>query len=413
MKLGLQARASFVIVGLTAVIVVALSGALYVQFRGLMGEMRLANSQAMTSGLLEQADMQGRGLAQFLARALTNPLYKYRMDEIFNLVRAARNQGGVAYVHVYDTAGAVVHDGSGTLESYGTRLDDDLTRRTLATGDVVSLTADNILHVSAPITIGSQRVGGVRIGLSLEAIAGDITAVQSTLDGINDRGIANHILATAVVAVVLSVLGIFLSVLIAGQLAHPITALAELARRVGRGEYDAKVPVERSDEIGDLAVAFNRMVDELRHSQAALGEAYGTLERRVEERTVELSLELAARELAEGAMLIARDQAEAADRAKSEFLAAMSHELRTPLNAIIGFSEIMKNETLGPVGNLKYREYTNDIHESGRHLLGLINDILDLSKIESGTEELHEDEIEIPKIIRSVLKLVGHRAEQG
>ena len=326
---------------------------------------------------------------------------------------APRNQGGVAYVHVYDTAGAVVHDGSGTLESYGTRLDDDLTRRTLATGDVVSLTADNILHVSAPITIGSQRVGGVRIGLSLEAIAGDITAVQSTLDGINDRGIANHILTMAVVAVVLSVLGIFLSVLISGQLAHPITALAELARRVGRGEYDAKVPVERSDEIGDLAVAFNRMVDELRHSQAALGEAYGTLERRVEERTVELSLELAARELAEGAMLIARDQAEAADRAKSEFLAAMSHELRTPLNAIIGFSEIMKNETLGPVGNLKYREYTNDIHESGRHLLGLINAILDLCKIESGTEELHEDEIEIPKIIRSVLKLVGHRAEQG
>ena len=93
MKLGLQARASFVIVGLTAVIVVALSGALYVQFRGLMGEMRLANSQAMTSGLLEQADMQGRGLAQFLARALTNPLYKYRMDEIFNLVRGPQESG--------------------------------------------------------------------------------------------------------------------------------------------------------------------------------------------------------------------------------------------------------------------------------------------------------------------------------
>jgi signal transduction histidine kinase len=111
-------------------------------------------------------------------------------------------------------------------------------------------------------------------------------------------------------------------------------------------------------------------------------------------------------------LLIARDEARAADRAKSEFLAAMSHELRTPLNAIIGFSEIIKNETFGPVGSLKYREYTSDIHESGQHLLGLINNILDLSKIESGTDELHEDKIEIPEIIRAALKLVGHHAEQ-
>ncbi len=81
----------------------------------------------------------------------------------------------------------------------------------------------------------------------------------------------------------------------------------------------------------------------------------------------------------------------------------MSHELRTPLNAIIGFSEMIKAETFGTVGSPKYREYTNDIHESGHHLLSLINDILDLSKIESGTDELHEDTIEIPKTVRSAL----------
>jgi signal transduction histidine kinase len=112
-------------------------------------------------------------------------------------------------------------------------------------------------------------------------------------------------------------------------------------------------------------------------------------------------------------LLITRDEARAADRAKSEFLAAMSHELRTPMNAVLGFSEIMKNETLGPIGNTKYREYADDIHDSGNHLLGLINDILDLSKIESGTDELNEDTIEIPKIIQSALKLVAQRAEQG
>ncbi len=112
-------------------------------------------------------------------------------------------------------------------------------------------------------------------------------------------------------------------------------------------------------------------------------------------------------------LLVARDEARAGDRAKSEFLAAMSHELRTPLNAVIGFSEIIKDETFGPVGSTRYRDYAVDIHDSGQHLLNLINDILDLSKSESGTDELHEDEIEIPKIVRSALKLVGHRAEQG
>ncbi len=113
------------------------------------------------------------------------------------------------------------------------------------------------------------------------------------------------------------------------------------------------------------------------------------------------------------ALVAAKGKAEVANRAKSEFLTAMSHELRTPLNSIIGLSEIIKNETFGPVRSVKYREYSNDIHEAGQHLLGLINDILDLSKVELGTDELHEEKIEVPEIVRSSLKLVGHRAEQG
>jgi PAS domain S-box-containing protein len=112
-------------------------------------------------------------------------------------------------------------------------------------------------------------------------------------------------------------------------------------------------------------------------------------------------------------LVLARDQAEAANRAKSEFLAAMSHELRTPLNAIIGFSEIIQSETLGPVGSVKYRSYAEDINDSGQHLLSLINDILDLSKVESGLDELYEEDIEVPAVIEAVLRLVRQRAEDG
>ena len=87
----------------------------------------------------------------------------------------------------------------------------------------------------------------------------------------------------------------------------------------------------------------------------------------------------------------ARRRAEAANLAKSRFLATMSHELRTPLNAILGFSEVMKSELLGPMRTPTYKEYAGDIHDSGRHLLQLINEILDLSRIEAGRYELHEE----------------------
>ena len=107
----------------------------------------------------------------------------------------------------------------------------------------------------------------------------------------------------------------------------------------------------------------------------------------------------------------ARDSAEAANEAKSEFLANMSHELRTPLNAILGFSEVIRDQAFGPVGSVKYREYARDIHESGQHLLDLINDILDLSKIESGTSELFEDMVDVPKTIASINRLVQPRSE--
>jgi signal transduction histidine kinase len=110
---------------------------------------------------------------------------------------------------------------------------------------------------------------------------------------------------------------------------------------------------------------------------------------------------------------VASEQAMTANRAKSEFLAAMSHELRTPLNAIIGFSDIIKNENFGPVGSVKYRGYAEDINVSGQHLLELINDILDLSKVESGAEELHEEDVVVPKVAYSVLNLVKQRAEKG
>ena len=159
--------------------------------------------------------------------------------------------------------------------------------------------------------------------------------------------------------------------------------------------------------IGDDGTCYGRiwfyrdMTDRIRHEQQI--EAANAI---LEEQKTELvyatqSLEVA-REEAEAARL----KAELANRAKSEFLAMMSHELRTPLNAIIGFSEIMRDRPVGPDDLRRYAEYARDINESGVHLLSLINDILDLSKVEAGQMEIRPEPIAVTDLVKSSLKLI-------
>ena len=108
----------------------------------------------------------------------------------------------------------------------------------------------------------------------------------------------------------------------------------------------------------------------------------------------------------------AKDAAEIASRVKSEFLATVSHELRTPLNAVLGFSEMIRDARSGPV-DAKYRAYASDIHASGEHLLAIISDILDISKIEAGRLELHEERIAIGAVVARCVRLIASRAEES
>ena len=123
--------------------------------------------------------------------------------------------------------------------------------------------------------------------------------------------------------------------------------------------------------------------------------------------------DITAQHAAQEDLVIAKEQAELANRAKTEFLATMSHELRTPLNAIIGFSEVIHSELFGAVTPKPYREYAGNILESGRHLLDVINDILDVSRIEAGSMTLHPEAIDVAGVAQACLRLLSGRAEEA
>jgi signal transduction histidine kinase/CheY-like chemotaxis protein len=181
------------------------------------------------------------------------------------------------------------------------------------------------------------------------------------------------------------------------KVASPLSLLTQTVRRVADGDLTQNVQIGSKDEIGELASSFNQMVSNLERRTSEIRELNLNLEQKVEERTQELE--------------VANVRLRKADRLKSEFLANMSHELRTPLNAIIGFAEVMRDGICGEL-NEDQMASVIDIHESGKHLLQMINDILDLSKIEAGKMELQPEEFSVTQAFDDVRSIIRDMADK-
>ncbi|MBV1901749.1 MAG: HAMP domain-containing histidine kinase [Kordiimonadaceae bacterium] len=170
-----------------------------------------------------------------------------------------------------------------------------------------------------------------------------------------------------------------------------------------------------ADEIGFLARQVNSSFDavrELLQNLRATNKALSASEETLRKRSWELEQEVERTKNTSLELIATKEQAEAANRAKSVFLANVSHELRTPLNAIIGFTSIMDEQLFGPIGHEKYKGYMHDILASGEHLSAILGEVLDLAKIESGQFELEEEKVDVTRLLEESIALVNGQATQ-
>jgi len=221
------------------------------------------------------------------------------------------------------------------------------------------------LDLHAPVRLDGDLIGAIYVRSDLAQMY-DIVGAYMVLAGF--------------VVMFLIVVAFLIANRLQKVISEPVLNLLGTMRRVSeKQDYSVRAEKFGDDELGQLTDGFNEMLARVHDHDRSLRRAYR--------------------------------EAEAASHAKTEFLANMSHELRTPLNAIIGFSEVIKGEMLGPLGTERYRFYAQDIYESGQHLLEVINDILDLSKVEAGEFELHEERVDLAALIEKSLRLVRERAE--
>jgi signal transduction histidine kinase len=225
-------------------------------------------------------------------------------------------------------------------------------------------------HKGARALVHKARVAGDDIYNQAFTLSGAAAAQATTVVAENGRAYRSSRNLFIGVGAASVLLALALGLLLAGSLINPIQRMEARLAEVAAGDFSRKLEVPNRDELGSLVTNINRMNDELRR-------LYGELE--------------------------------AASRHKSEFLANMSHELRTPLNAIIGFSQVLREKLFGDV-NEKQEEYLEDILSSGNHLLSLINDVLDLSKIEAGQVELERERFSLREALERGVVMVRERA---
>jgi signal transduction histidine kinase/CheY-like chemotaxis protein len=254
--------------------------------------------------------------------------------------------------------------------------------------------AEALLRGSAQTTF-ARASGGLRELIELTVQAGIAAMARSEANYLVSRKV---VIACLIATLLLSA---GLAYWLARSITTPLRAMVGATERIGRGDLSERVTLTSRDEFGQLATSFNQMVDGLAAAHHELAEMNRSLEGRVATRTAEL---LAANE----DLVVTRDDAQAASRAKSDFLANMSHEIRTPMNGVIGMTELALDTEL----STEQRGYLGAVKSSADSLLTIINDILDFSKIEAGKLEFESVQFRIRDCLGDALRAIAVRADE-
>jgi signal transduction histidine kinase len=231
-----------------------------------MSDVTSLTSREMEMGLLSQLEDRAKVINLLLSENLVNPVYHYDLERIYQLTKAAKQQKNVTYVYVYDTAGRIIHDGTKENILLDQVLHDTLSDGAVGTPEPIVRRIEDTLDVTVPIKIHDERLGGVRMGFSLEGLRTAIQTMETNLAVIGTRGVQETIKSIAAVAIGVTAFGIMAAIFVAQSLSRPIKLLSTLSARVGRGEYDVEIPIKRSDELGELATSFGKMAADLRAS---------------------------------------------------------------------------------------------------------------------------------------------------
>lgn len=275
LRFGLQAR-FLVAMATTLALVFALLALVLQRQSTMQREVDVLGREAMQAMAADALNRRGQAMVEQLADSLTNPLYYSDLDAIGITVRAAARQPDVAYVLVYDREGNIVHDGSYDIAAYGQGMTDPLARPAVASDQLLTQWSKQVVDVSQAISMGNQRLGGVRVGYSLAEIRASeeraATSLNSRMQEVGQR----HMGWFALLLAALAALCVSIAWYAQRTLVKPIRQLADAANAIGVGDYDAKRLVsDRQDEVGDLVRAFGQMNDSIaRHDRDVRRMAY-------------------------------------------------------------------------------------------------------------------------------------------